>query len=464
MGLESLEGAMASWVGGKKIVLAGGVVAGTTPRVAQLRRLGAERVLIVGSSIGTGALPDAEDAEWVVADTKSRDTTEGLRADETMLRDPPAEIRHALERYDPAGEALVFGSIPGSPTHFGDRPILGGRPPEWGALEDKTVIDDLWHRWGVPSAPSVVLPVEEAGLRHASRELDQGMGTAWAGDARDGFHGAAECLRWVRTEDDRRDALAFFAPRCDRVRVMPFLEGISCSIHGFVFPDGVARLRPVEQVALRRVGRPLVLYAGCSTFWDPPEDDRVAMREVAGRTARGLAALVGYRGAFTVDGVLASGGFLPTEMNPRLGGGVATIARGLPGVPFDLLQAALVADVAVGLGADEFEREVLPEIDATRSGGTWSTTETPPPGGSTTTEHDLVLDEDACRFAEPRDRPTARLSYGPGPIGGFVRVQFDPEHTPVGPSVGPRAVRALRFADETFGTGFGPLESARPVR
>jgi hypothetical protein len=39
--------------------------------------------------------------------------------------------------------------------------------------------------------------------------------------------------------------------RADRVRVMPFLEGIPCSIHGIVFAEHVAALQPLEMVTLR---------------------------------------------------------------------------------------------------------------------------------------------------------------------------------------------------------------------
>ena len=41
--------------------------------------------------------------------------------------------------------------------------------------------------------------------------LDQGAGTAWAGDARQGFHGGAFGLRWVRGE-----ALAYGAGDLER--------------------------------------------------------------------------------------------------------------------------------------------------------------------------------------------------------------------------------------------------------
>ena len=88
----------------------------------------------------------------------------------------------------------------------------------------------------------------------AAGRLDRGAGTAWAGDARQGFHGGAFGLRWVKAEEDVAEAVAFLAARCDRVRVMPFLEGIPCSIHGVVFPRGAATFRPVEMVTLRRPG------------------------------------------------------------------------------------------------------------------------------------------------------------------------------------------------------------------
>jgi hypothetical protein len=112
----------------------------------------------------------------------------------------------------------------------------------------------------------------------------------------------------VRDEQDAAEAAAFLAARCDRVRVMPFLEGIPCSIHGVVFPDGVATFRPVETVILRPPGSNRLRYAGAATFWDPPDDDREVMRDLAHRVGPGLRQRVGYRSAFTVDGVLAAEG------------------------------------------------------------------------------------------------------------------------------------------------------------
>jgi hypothetical protein len=69
----------------------------------------------------------------------------------------------------------------------------------------------------------------------AGRSLDLGRGTVWAGDARDGFNGGGEYVRWIRHEVsvDVDEAVTFFAARCDQVRVAPFVEGLPCGIHGW---------------------------------------------------------------------------------------------------------------------------------------------------------------------------------------------------------------------------------------
>jgi hypothetical protein len=46
---------------------------------------------------------------------------------------------------------------------------------------------------------------------------------------------------------------------------------------------------------------------------------------------------------------------------------------------------------------------------------------------------------------------------GPSVVGGFVRVNFEPDRVPVGPSIAPRVVDAFAYADEAFSAGIGPL-------
>jgi hypothetical protein len=400
-----------------------------------------------------------------------------IRAAMRLLRLLPAEVLAALDRWDPERAALVLSPMFNELPEIAGRRVYGPRRPEWRRLEDKVVIDALWDDLGVARAPSAVVPAEAAALRAAARRLDRGAGTAWAGDASQGFNGGAHCVRWVRSAEDAAEAAAFLAERCHRARVMPFLEGVPCSIHGVVFPDGVAVFRPVELVTLRRLaggswGQPpgwspggsgsgRLQYAGAATFWDPPTADREAMRELARRVGEGLGDRVGYRGAFTVDGVLAAEGFLPTELNPRLGAALSVMTRDLPGLPVALLDRALIEGDAVAFGPGDLEDQVLAAADRTRAGGAWSVTEV---AAEATEELAVVFEGGACRPAA-EDRPAdGVLAFGPSGVGGFVRLSLHADRIPAGPPVAPLAVAAFALADERFGTGIGPLEPARAVR
>jgi hypothetical protein len=245
---------------------------------------------------------------------------------------------------------------------------------------------------------------------------------------------------------------------------MPFLEGIPCSIHGVVFPGGVAAFRPVEMVTLRRPGSNRLRYAGAATFWDPPDADREVMRDLARRVGAGLRERVGYRGAFTVDGVLAAEGFLPTELNPRLGAGLGMMTRDLPGLPVALLDRALIEGEPLGYGAGDLERQVLALADPARAGGAWTVTDRGPGAGGATRELPVTFEGGICRPAGDGGPADGVLSFGPSGVGGFVRLALDPGRVPVGRSVAPLAVAAFALADERFGAGIGPLGAAVAVR
>ena len=458
--MPTLTDALRPLFAGRKLVLTGGPLAAMTGTCRRLRELGAERPFLLATGMGTGELPGPEEAEWCVVEVRAPDVIAEIRAAMRLLRLLPAEVLAAMDRWDPAREALVLSPMFNELPVIAGRRVYGPRRAGWRRLEDKVVVDALWDDLGICRAPSEVVPAEAAALRAAAGRLDRGAGTAWAGDARQGFHGGAFCLRWVRGEAGAAEAAAFLAARCDRVRVMPFLEGIPCSIHGMVFPRGVATFRPVELVTLRRPGCNRLRYAGAATFWDPPAADREVMRALARRVGEGLRERVGYRGAFTVDGVLAAEGFLPTELNPRLGAGLSTMTGGLPGLPVGLLDRALVEGEALAFGAADLERQVLAAADRSRAGGAWTVTDVAATG---TRELPVVFEQGACRPAAGR-RADGVLSFGPSGVGGFVRLALDPDRVPAGPPVAPLAVAAFALADEHFGAGIGPLEPATAVR
>ena len=146
---------------------------------------------------------------------------------------------------------------------------------------------------------------------------------------------------------------------------MPFLEGVPCSIHGLVLPDGTAVFRPVELAILRGSGRRF-LFGGLGTTWDPPAADREAMRSLARDVGEHLREIAGYRGAFGIDGVLGRDGFRPTELNTRFAAGLASLARNLDPTLVQLVQLNLLAGRDPGVDVESLESWALPALDADR--------------------------------------------------------------------------------------------------
>ncbi|HSK36501.1 MAG TPA: hypothetical protein VLA80_07175 [Actinomycetota bacterium] len=192
--------------------------------------------------------------------------------------------------------------------------------------------------------------------------------------------------------------------------------------------------------------------------------DREAMRGLARRVGNGLRERVGYRGAFTVDGVLTADGFLPTELNTRLGAGLSVMTGDLAELPVPLLDRALIEGEPLAYGPGDLERELLEVADRSRAGGAWTVTQVAPAATGTSQEVAVVFEDGACRVAEDGRPPDGTLAFGPSGVGGFVRLSLDPERVPAGPPVAPLAVAAFALADERFGTGIGPLEPACSVR
>jgi hypothetical protein len=444
------------------VIVTGGPVAGLASLAGAVRGLGAERVLVLGSEgLGSGPLPAPGEAEWLALDASGASLIDAVRAGHRALADLPQHAREVIERFDPAHDALVVATFLNELPEVAGRPCLAFRQPAWVAVEDKVTVDALWDRAGVARAPSEVVPVERHALRTAARRLDLGMGTVWAADARDGYHGGAEGLRWVRDDDSAEDAVAFLRGMADLARVMPFLEGVPCSVHGLVFDDYVAAIRPVEMVTLRPRAAPSLFYAGAASYWDPAPADREAMLDAARRVGACLRDEVGFRGPFTVDGVMAADGFVPTELNPRGGAGRQPLGAGLTRLPLDVLHAAVAGGVELDYRPVELERLLVRRADERRGGGTWRAV----PGDATAVAGRAVVGgEEGYRWAAEGEPTDGTVVAGPSPLGAFVRLTLDAERTPCGPSVAPKAVAFFRFADAHLGTRVGPLDRCAVVR
>ena len=444
-------------------ILASEAVAASTKRAELLREWGAREILCVGVNRGVGDEPrDKGFGQFIVGGPAVSGLQASIRAAEQIFTSPPAELQAVVDEFDPDGTALVLAAaFSGAGAYFG-RPIFGAREPAWRALEDKVVIDRVFEEAGIKVAPHRIVPARRDALLVAAMEVDRGEGTVWAGDAREGFHGGAEFTCWIRDDDDVEDALARLAPHCDSARVMPFLEGVPCSIHGWVLPDHVAAFRPCEMLVLRSARPPAFRYMSVATVWDPPSADREAMRSIARQMGAHLRDQYGYRGSFSIDGVMTRDGFLPTEINPRCGAAMPALMAGVPGFPTELLHFASVERLPIDWRGRDLEELVVSTADACRSAG-FSCFGCRPPG--TELQFALVRDPD-WRLATEADAalPQSKGSYGRATFGGMLRVGFDPAQLAIGRSAAPMVAEVFAMLDRQLDLGVGTLAPARDVR
>jgi hypothetical protein len=441
------------------VIVGPSVLAGVAPWVQWLRALDCP-VLVVATARGAGPVPADEDCEVVwVSPPATSSLTDELRTHDRLARGLAHDERAAIDAFDPERRGVWWATpFVTTDTPIDGRPVTGGRPASFLALEDKMLADAVWDAAGVAHAPYRMADVgDHAGLEEASRELSSELGAVWAGDARDGFNGGGNYVRWVRDRADRVAAAAFYRLHCDRVRVMPFLEGVPCSIHGFVLPDGTAVLRPVEIVVLRNPVARTFAYSGLGTTWDPPDADRETMREAARGVGAHLQREHGYRGAFGIDGVLTADGFRPTELNTRMSAGATTVSE-VDRRFFTFLQAALTAGVDTGLTAADIER-LVPEMDAQRVGKVVCFAE----GARIERDESYPVAHDGHAFSRADGGTGDVLSVAATPSGVFAKVEPCSAVVP-GQRLAPVNAALVRYMDATYGAGFGPVEPAPDVR
>src|SRR5262245_11255254 len=449
---------------GRPVIVAFKVLAGMTHDVARLKQWGALRPLLIARGTGTGPLPSPDDADiWIIPLDPAPSLSGEVREVHRLIASPPAELVRRVEDFDPDRRAVWWlAPFAGHGSLLG-RDVMGGRPDEWARLEDKLLCDEIWDAAGVTRSPIRIAPAVRAELAEATKAIGGPDGAVWSGDAREGVNGGGDFVRWVRSDADIESMTPYFAAHCDRVRVMPFLEGVPCSIHGFALADGVAAFRPVELVMLRRPAGNRFILGGMSTWWDPSDADREQMRDLVRRVGAILVDRVGYRGGFGIDGVMTRDGFRPTELNPRFTGGLMTLARSMPDVPLELLQMCAVAGRDPRVNAATLERLVVDAADAARFANALGLSDREWEGE--TDEVDLAWQDG--RFTVASD-PLARVgSMAAGPAvtkGTFVRFTPSDDLMRPGMRLAPLHLKALRFADQHWDRDFGELEIAPDVR
>jgi hypothetical protein len=444
---------------GKRVVVVSQTAASSTEKVRQVMACGAAETLVVSTSgAGLGESPTSLGARVIELNTPDDGSRMGpMRAAQQSIADLPRWAAHEVDAFDPDQTAVVLGDFLNENATLADRRFLFHRRPEWLALDDKTTIDALWDRAGIARAPSAVVDASAAMVSCAFDQFNQGDGIVVAMDSVEGWTGGAAGTRWIQQAQQIERVLSdWFAP--DRhVRVMPFLEGIPCSIHGIVFADEVIALRPMEMVVLRQADGGL-FYAGCASYFDPPRQHRESMRVLAKIVGAKLREEVGFRGAFTVDGVMTADGFRPTELNPRNGAGLVTMARA-----FDQPALLVIDCVASGLELDwrpsELEDQLLTAFDAQRAGGTWRSF--PFVGSELPSSGMVTISESSVERTD--DPQAADLTFTSSVSNEtlLIRATWSPQRTPSGPPTAPSAAAFWNWLDSIYNLGIGPLTPAQ---
>lgn len=206
---------------------------------------------------------------------------------------------------------------------------------------------------------------------------------------------------------------------------------------------------------------PIGQSSGFSTWWDPPAHDREVMRAAARAVGEHLARIVGFRGGFSLDGVLTAEGWRPTELNPRFAGGLTTIARALDGFPLQFLQAVLAAGLDTGLSAAGLEEGLLTAADQRRNMVMHAFNAAA--GPEEACSEDVVMDGGSLRRTISGESPIGRIEVGPAALGAMVRFKPAEAAMAFGDRAAPYACAMLAFADREYETAFGSCTPAPDV-
>jgi len=164
-----------------------------------------------------------------------------------------------------------------------------------------------------------------------------------------------------------------------------------------------------------------------------------------------------YAGGFTVDGVMTRDGFLPTELNPRVGAGIGRAVRGMPDLALAAINRALIAGVDIDYRPREFENLLVTGADSARSGIGFLMVDAVPDEKQ---ERGVVLSGGQSRLARPGEPPDATIAWDRGSPAGSVAVRPDPDRVPAGASIAPWVMRGFEVADRVWDLGLPEFTAA----
>jgi len=228
---------------------------------------------------------------------------------------------------------------------------------------------------------------------------------------------------------------------------MPLLPGTPVRLHGLALAQKIVVFPPMELVVLPRVATGTFLCAGAVATLGQ-QADLVAQTLRLGEALRHH---LGYRGGFSIDGILAASGFLPTDFNARL-----TSAMEAP--PPELRVRLHLANLLARHGIDPEPTSV--EALAAK---VFAATGVHTLYGAATRIGDDAPRRAGCRWDGPRlvaagtGPVDVKLVVSPSPRGWLLTATVDPTTVPSTGLLGPLGPEIYRLSDELLGTDFGEL-------
>ncbi|WP_433724575.1 hypothetical protein ACQP2Y_03640 [Actinoplanes sp. CA-051413] len=346
-------------------------------------------------------------------------------------------LTRLVSTFDPAEQAVLIVTDPLDPQVLGRRAQLGAKHPSWALAEHKSVVDTLWDAMGVERAESVVLDqpgtlIDHAAMAALTVSSWQRRGTTPTA----GGDGVSTCFRPGQKGHFR-------------VRIMPRLAGMPCRLHGLISSDSTVAFTPLELLVVHQVSSGSYLPLGACPVDEPERAELIAMTRHLGS---GLRQQLAYRGGFSVDGILTSGGFRPTDFNGR-------VTSALEHVPPPQRVAVHVSAVLARAGLADLPAQALGEhVDRAFHGVDELLLRAPLSGRATETGQVAVRWSGTTLVTAPDRRSQGELRVGAGSRGTILTARLRRTVLPATLSYQSVAIAVFGAADRLLGTGFGQLE------
>ena len=353
----------APWAG-RPVIIGPVVLAGFTKVVEWFLDLGCP-VLVVATSRGVGPIPPDGSCEVAWLDPPATASlTEEVRLHDRMVHRLPDDLRAAVDAFDPERRGLWY-TTPFVTTDepVDGRPVTGGRPASFLALEDKLLADAIWDAAEVERAPYRIVDLADdaaldAATARARRRSWARCGPATPATASTAAATSCAGCATTATGPRPRRSSGHAATGCGCCRSSRACRARSTGSCCPTVRRCCGRSRSSRCATRRRARWPTAGWAA------PGTRRRRTARRCApppAAWARTCSATHGYRGAFGIDGVLTADGFRPTELNTRMSAGATALGE-VDRRFFTFLQAALVAGTDPGLTAADVEG-LVPAMD-----------------------------------------------------------------------------------------------------